>query len=149
MGEPGVMRSKLLHPAPDRTWLLVFAKGDPVIEGLTEFAREQGLTGARLWGIGALEHVDLGFYRHARRDYDRFALAEELELLALNGNLAVTDDGPRVHAHAMVGRSDGTAHGGHLFEGRVGPTLEVFVVESPVEIRREMDEEFGLPLIQL
>jgi uncharacterized protein len=143
------VRSRLLREKPERTWLLVFDRGDTLVEGLTALARDQGVSGARLWGIGALEQVELGFYRHERKDYDRFSLQEELELLALNGNLSVTDEGPRVHAHVVVGRSDGTAHGGHLFEARVGPTLEVFVVESPVEIRREMNEEFGLPLISL
>lgn len=143
------MRSRLLREKPERTWLLVFDRGDTLVEGLTALARDQGVWGARLWGIGALEQVELGFYRHERKDYDRFSLQEELELLALNGNLSVTDEGPRVHAHVVVGRSDGTAHGGHLFEARVGPTLEVFVVESSVEIRREMNEEFGLPLIRL
>jgi uncharacterized protein len=143
------VRSRLLRERPERTWLLVFHHGDAVVESLSLFARDQEVSGARLWGIGALEQVELGFYRHDRKDYDRFSLQEELELLALNGNISVTDKGPRVHAHVVVGRSDGTAHGGHLFEGRVGPTLELFVVESPVEIRREMNEEFGLPLIRL
>jgi uncharacterized protein len=143
------VRSRLLREKPERTWLLVFDRGDTLVEGLTALARDQGVSGARLWGIGALEQVELGFYRRERKDYDRFSLQEELELLALNGNLSVTDEGPRVHAHVVVGRSDGTAHGGHLFEARVGPTLEVFVVESSVEIRREMNEEFGLPLISL
>jgi predicted DNA-binding protein with PD1-like motif len=143
------VRSRLLQERPERTWLLVFDRGDTLVEGLTALARDQGVSGARLWGIGALEQVELGFYRHERKDYDRFSLQEELELLALNGNLSVTDEGPRVHAHVVVGRSDGTAHGGHLFEARVGPTLEAFVVESSVEIRREMNEEFGLPLISL
>jgi predicted DNA-binding protein with PD1-like motif len=145
----GIVRSKLLRDGPERTWVLVFERGDAVVDGLAGFARDQGVSGARLWGIGALEHVELGFYRHERKDYDRFSLQEELELLALNGNLSVTGEGPRVHAHVVVGRSDGGARGGHLCEARVGPTLEVFVVESEVEIRREMDDEFRLPLIRL
>jgi predicted DNA-binding protein with PD1-like motif len=143
------VRSRLLRERPERTWLLVFDHGDAAVESLSLFARDQEVSGARLWGIGALEQVEMGFYRRERKDYDGFSLDEELELLALNGNLSVTDEGPRVHAHVVVGRSDGTAHGGHLFEARVGPTLEVFVVESSVEIRREMNEEFGLPLISL
>ena len=90
-----------------------------------------------------------GFYRRARKDYDRFGLEEELEVLSLNGNVAVGDEGPRVHAHGVVGRADGSARGGHLFEAHVGPTLEVFVVESPQELRRRRDEEFELPLLRL
>jgi predicted DNA-binding protein with PD1-like motif len=126
----------------------VFEQGDAVVEGLLAFAREHDIRGARLWAIGALEDVELGFYRKEKRDYDRFSLVEELELLSLNGNLSLTAEGHRVHAHAVLGRSDGTAHGGHLIEAHVGPTLEAFVVESP-ELRREMDERFRLPLIRL
>jgi hypothetical protein len=56
---------------------------------------------------------------------------------------------PKVHAHVVVGTATGTAHGGHLLEAHVWPTLEVVVVESPQHLRRTMDEETGLALIQL
>ena len=143
------VRSRLLRDSPERSWVLVFQHGDAVVEGLVGFAGRERISGARLWGIGAFEEVELGFYRKDRRDYERFGFREELEVLSLNGNLGVTEEGPRVHAHVVVGRSEGSAHGGHLFEARVGPTLEAFVVESPVELRRELDEEFGLPLLRL
>jgi predicted DNA-binding protein with PD1-like motif len=141
------VRSRLLRGEPDRNWILVFDHGDEVVETLVGFARDQGIRGGRLWGIGALEDAALGFYRRERKEYDRFGLEEEMELLSLHGNLSMTDQGPRVHAHVVVGRADGSAHGGHLFEAHVGPTLEAFVVESG-ELRREMDERFGLPLIR-
>jgi predicted DNA-binding protein with PD1-like motif len=143
------VNARVLRDEPDRTWILVFEHGDEVMEGLTAFAREGGIRGGRVWGIGALEDVVFGFYRSEKRDYDRSALTEELELLSLNGNITTTAKGPRTHVHVVVGRGDGTAHGGHLFEAHVGPTLEAFVVESPSEIRREMNERFGLPLIRL
>jgi predicted DNA-binding protein with PD1-like motif len=143
------VRARMLREQPERTWILVFEHGDAVVEGLVAFAREHDIRGARLWGIGALEDVELGFYRKEKRDYDRSSLVEELELLSLNGNLSITAEGPRVHAHVVLGRADGTAHGGHLFEAHVGPTVEAFVVESPSDLQREMDERFRLPLIRL
>jgi uncharacterized protein len=127
----------------------VFAPGDPVVETLVGFARQEGVRGARLTGIGALHDVTLGFYRGDRKDYERFALDEELELLSLIGNLSMAEGEPRVHAHAVVSRAGGMALGGHLFEGHVGPTLEAFVTEVPLELRRETDDELGLPLLRL
>ncbi|HEX4156272.1 MAG TPA: PPC domain-containing DNA-binding protein [Acidobacteriaceae bacterium] len=41
-------------------------------------------------------------------------LKEQVELLSLSGDEAVKDGEPQVHAHVVVGRRDGTAHGGHL-----------------------------------
>ena len=40
-----------------------------------------------------------------------------------------------------------TAHGGHLLQGYVKPTLEVVVVESPAHLQRQFRPEFGLALL--
>jgi uncharacterized protein len=91
----------------------------------------------------------VGFFDAERKDYDRLTVEEETEVLALLGNLTVMDDSPRVHAHVTLSRRDGSALGGHLFEGQTGATLEVFVVEVPGPLRRSLDETVGLPLIDL
>jgi predicted DNA-binding protein with PD1-like motif len=49
----------------------------------------------------------------------------------------------------VLGKADGTAHGGHLLRAHVRPTLEVIVTESPAHLRRRSDPETGLALIQL
>jgi uncharacterized protein len=117
------------------------------MELLTGFAREHGITAARLHGIGAFTDAELGFYELDRKEYDRFLVDEETEVLAFLGNISMMDEGPRVHAHVTLGKRDGSAVGGHLFEGHVGAALELFVTESPEELRRELDEAVGLPLL--
>jgi predicted DNA-binding protein with PD1-like motif len=68
----------------------------------------------------------------------------------LLGDIARGEHGePKVHAHVVVGTSEGEARGGHLLEGQVRPTLEVMLVESPAELRRRTDRETGLALIDL
>jgi len=62
--------------------------------------------------------------------------------------VAVYRDEPKVHAHVVVGKRDGTAHGGHLLEARVRPTLEVIVTESPRHLWRKTDEATGLARLQ-
>ena len=91
----------------------------------------------------------MGFYNAERKDYDRIPIQEETEVLTFLGNLSVTDEGPRVHAHVTLSRHDGSAVGGHLFEGRVGATMELFVDEEPGELRRVPDPGAGLPLLDL
>jgi predicted DNA-binding protein with PD1-like motif len=49
----------------------------------------------------------------------------------------------------VVGKADGTAHGGHILEAHVWPTLEVVLTESPKHLRRKIDLETGLALIDL
>ena len=142
------MKSKLLQESP-KTYALVFDKGDEVMAGLSDFAKRQRLSGSQFTAIGALSDVTLGYFDRARKDYKRIPLAEQVEVLALVGDIALDQGEAKVHAHIVVGKADGTAHGGHLIEARVWPTLEVILVESPAHLRRETDEETGLALIRL
>jgi predicted DNA-binding protein with PD1-like motif len=142
------MRSKRLDGDRARH-VLVFDKSDEVIERLLGFAVREAVTAASFTGIGAFSDVTLGFFEPERNDYKRIPLDEQVEVLTLAGDIATKDGEPKVHAHVVVGKSDGTAWGGHLVEGHVWPTLEVVLVESPAELKRTLDEETQLPLITL
>ena len=119
------------------------------MERLAEFATDQRVTAAEVSGIGAFERAVVGFYRLRNRDYERVDVDDETEVISLLGNLSTTEEGPRVHLHAALGRPDASTVGGHLFEGVVGPTLELFVREEPGILGRLPDEEIGLPLLDL
>ena len=143
------MIAKLLVDRPERTWALVFSTGDEVVSELTAFARQHGLAGTRFVGIGAFSDVVLGYFEWEKKRYDRIPVNEQVEVLSLAGDVALADGGPQVHAHVVVGRSDGTAMGGHLLEAHVRPTLELVVTESPRHLVRRHDPASGLALIDL
>jgi predicted DNA-binding protein with PD1-like motif len=144
------MKSKLLQDGPEKTFALVFDAGEEVVAGLLQFARDHELSGAHLTAIGAFERVTLGFFDMANRDYKKIAIQEQVELMSLVGNIAGDDEGnPKLHAHVVVGKSDGSAHGGHLLDAYVRPTLEVVVVEASRHLRRTIRGEFGLALLDL
>jgi uncharacterized protein len=63
------------------------------------------------------------------------------------GDITLEKEAPRIHVHVVLGKSDGTAHGGHLIKAIVRPTLEVIIIESPKYLKRQFDKESGLPLI--
>jgi predicted DNA-binding protein with PD1-like motif len=143
------VRSKLLHEDGERTFVLVFDKGDEAVAGLESFARERGLTAARLTGIGAFADAKLGYFDRERKEYAEIPVTEQVEVLSLLGDVAVEEDEPKVHAHVVLGKANGTALGGHLLEAHVWPTLEVVVDESPAHLRKRSDPETGLALIDL
>jgi predicted DNA-binding protein with PD1-like motif len=141
------MRYKLIEETP-RTYVLIFDTGDELAAGLKKFAKEQSLTGSSFKAIGALNSVKLGWLNWETKKYETaVGLEEQVELLSLIGDIALKDGDPQVHAHVVIGRRDGTAHGGHLLEGTVRPTCEVVLTESPEHLRKEMDEESGIALI--
>jgi predicted DNA-binding protein with PD1-like motif len=131
------------------THVLVFEKGDEVMEGLTRFASERGLSAAHFTAIGAFSDVTLGFLDPETKEYEPIVVQEQVEALSLVGDVSLEDGKPRIHAHVVVGKRDGSAHGGHLLEAHVWPTLEVVLTESPAHLRRRVDPETGLPLIAL
>ena len=144
------MKEKLLHDeSGQKTFGVVFDTGDEVATGLLAFAKEKGLAASHFTAIGAFSDVTFGFFDLATKDYQKIQINEQVEVLSLIGDIALIKGEPKVHAHVVVGKADGTAHGGHLMEAHVRPTLEVFVVESPARLIRKIDDETGLPLIDL
>jgi hypothetical protein len=143
------MESKLIYDGPQRTFVLVFENDDEVLENLLAFAREHRLSAAEFTGIGAFSDAVLGYFDWQKKDYERIPVDEQVEVLNLTGNIALADGEPKLHAHIVLGKADGTAHGGHLLEGHVRPTLEVVVTESPAHLQRRSDPETGLALIRL
>ena len=143
------MKAKLLQERGEKTWALIFDKGDEVIGGLTAFAKEQRLDSSHFTAIGAFERATLAYFERARKEYKEIPVDEQVEVLSLIGDIALKGDEPQVHAHVVVGRSDGSTRGGHLMEGYVWPTLEVVLSETPKHLRRVHDEESGLALISV
>ncbi len=117
--------------------------------GLTDFTRQHGLAGARVTAIGALSDAVLGYFQWDRKEYERIPVREQVEVVSLTGDVALADGGPKIHAHAVVARRDGTAMGGHLLEAHVRPTLELVLTDSPHELVRRHDPTTGLALIDL
>lgn len=142
------MRSKLLNQsAGAKTWILVFDEDDDVLPILTAFARDHHIRGGRIIGLGGFREVTLGYFDMDRKEYVPIPFSEQVEVMSPVGNIAQQAGETKLHVHAVIGRRDGTAHGGHLMEARVRPTLELFVTDSGAPLERARDAKTGLPLL--
>ena len=141
------MKAKLINEMGEKTYAIVFNRGDEVVEGLLSFAREEKVQASHFTAIGALSDVTLGYFNWAKKTFDKISIQEQVEVLSLVGNIVFDNGDPKLHAHVVIGKSNGTAHGGHLMEGHVRPILEVILVEVPSHLHRKIDKETGLALI--
>ena len=142
------MQSKQLDE-DGRAFAVIFEKDEDPMAGLVRFAEERNLTASSLTAIGAFSEATLGYFDWEKKDYERIPVTEQVEVLALVGDVSVDEQGAKkVHAHVVLGRRDGSACGGHLLSAKVRPTLEVIVTESPAHLRRVHDPESGLALIR-
>ena len=143
------MRAKVVEDADVVTYVVVCDPGDEAVSVLTQFARSENLEAAQITAVGAFEHATVGWFDRAARDYRHIRVGEQCELLSLIGDVAAGEDGPSLHVHVVLGLSDGTTRGGHLLEGRVFPTLEAVVTETPARLRKVMRPDIGIALIDL
>jgi predicted DNA-binding protein with PD1-like motif len=130
-----------------RTFVVVFETGDEVMSALTAFAQEQGLGGSHFTGIGAFSRAVVAYFDWSSKQYQHIPIDEQVEVLSLAGDITVEDGQPKIHGHVVLGKANATAHGGHLIEGRVQPTLELVVTETPRHLYRRADPASGLALI--
>lgn len=141
------MRSKLLNVDPPVTYAVVLDTGDEAIANLGEFIRKNEVEAASLTAIGAFRRALLGYFDWHTKEYKKIAVEEQVEVLSLLGDVAVAEEGPTLHVHAVLGKADGSVVGGHLLEGQVRPTLEVILIQPPSYLRKRRDPVSGLALI--
>ena len=124
--------------------VLVFDKGDDVLETLQRFMSEERIASAWFQAIGAFERSVIAYWNRETKQYEDIAVDEQVEVLALSGNATTK----KIHAHVVLGRRDGSTIGGHLKRGIVYPTLEMHLTRFAHELVRTRDEETGLDLIR-
>lgn len=141
------MRFRQLAENP-KTYAVIFETGEELAAGLNHFAEGQQLAGSSFKAIGALSRVELAWFDWETKKYrPSVVLDEQVELVSLIGDVALKDGKPQVHAHIVVAKRNGTAHGGHLLKALVRPTCEVILTENPRHLHKQLDPESGLALI--
>jgi hypothetical protein len=139
------MKSKQL----DHETVMVFETGDEVVSTLTKFAKEHRIAGAHFTAVGAFSDAGIGYFDWQKKDYLKNEVEEQVEVVSLIGDIALDKGEPKVHAHVVIGKRDGSAMGGHLLEAHVRPTLELVLHGSEQQLRRKFDLQSGLALIDL
>ena len=132
-----------------RTYVLVADPGDEAFGMLAEFARAENIGAAQVNAVGAFSRATVGWFDRSAKAYRHIQVDEQSEVLSLIGDIALADDGPQVHVHAVLGLSDGQVRGGHLLSGDVWPTLEVIIRDTPAQLHKTSHPELGMALIDI
>ena len=143
------MHYKLLNADKQRTFAIILDSGDEVMDSIRTFAKEENLKASQFSAIGAFSELTVGFFDFDIKDYKKIEISEQVEVLNIVGDISSYNGKIQIHAHAVVGKSDGTAHGGHLLKAFVHPTLEIILTESPAYLERKMDNDAHIPLIKI
>ena len=127
-----------------KDYLINIDKDEKVVETLTRFCKENGIKNAKLSGIGAVKKTEIGAYDLLKKKYIKREYSEILELLSLEGNVALKDGEPFIHAHVVLSDHNMQTLGGHLFETTVGVAGEFFLTQFDGNAYRELKPDIGL-----
>jgi predicted DNA-binding protein with PD1-like motif len=144
------MKSKLVSkPGETRVWIVVLERGEEAKTQITAFAKFEAIENASFVALGAFEKATIAYFDWQAKKYQSIPVDEQVEVITLVGDVVPDDKGkPSLHAHTVMGRSDGSTRGGHLVEDIVRPTLEITVTELPAHLRRHQHPELGVALIE-
>jgi predicted DNA-binding protein with PD1-like motif len=133
----------------DNTYVLVLNKGEEVLSSIIELCQKENITAGSITGIGATNYLEASFYDTDEKKYYTKKYEEDLEILALNGNITMVDNLPNAHLHILVSDVQGRALGGHLSKAIISVTCEIFIHALNTTLNRQKCPSFGINLISL
>lgn len=144
------MHSKLVsRPGETRMWFVILERGEKVKEQLLALVKQESIENASFVALGAFEKATIAYFDWEKKKYQPIPVDVPVEVITLVGDVAPDDKGkPSLHAHTVLGLSDGSTRGGHLMEGHVRPTLEITVTETPAHLVRHKHPDLGVALIE-
>jgi predicted DNA-binding protein with PD1-like motif len=142
--------SKLVsRPGETRVWLAILEQGEEAKASLLSLAKKEGIENASFVALGAFEKAVIAYFDWQTKKYRNIPVDEQVEVISLVGDIVPDEKGvASLHAHTVLGRSDGSTRGGHLIKGHVRPTLEITVTEIAAHLTRRKHPELGVALIE-
>lgn len=131
--------------------VLVFDKGEEVVQALTDYCTREKIGAAWIQGIGAAKHVQIGYYDDRTKEYVFKLEPGPFEVAAMQGNVSTVDGNPFLHLHAVLSRMDDSIGciGAHVKAMVVAVTLEVLLTPIDVPISRRYNDAIGLNLLDI
>ena|SRR3989338_1813718 len=127
--------------------VLRFEIGDELIENLKSFCKNEGITSAFFYGIGAAQSATISSYHLSGQKYDSEELGE-YEIAPIVGNVTLSEDQIFIHAHVNLGFKDKPNKAGHVKKLIVAATCEILLEVLPMQITRIHSDEVGLNLME-
>ena len=137
------------HKKIGNKYIIRIDRGEKIIEQMKKFIQKEKIDSGVFKGIGAVSHVTLEFYSFEEKEYIEQNFKQDMEITSVIGNVSKFQNEIVVHAHINLADKDMNVKGGHLKEGIVGGTCEIFFETLNKKIYRKKDEETNLNLLEL
>lgn len=119
--------------------------GENIFERLKFLCQKRNVKmGIVLSGVGQLSCVEVGFFKE-KGDYLPQKFESPLEVLSISGIISADKkDEYDFHLHISLSDENKKSIGGHFISGIVSVTLEIAILKTEIEVKREVEEKTGL-----
>ena len=132
--------------------LLRLNHGQEILSELAQYCQKKGITSAIILGIiGSIEKVKFGTApKDGKWGWDFDEYEGHLSILSGQGSLSVHESEMIFHIHMCLidPTKPGELIGGHLEEGIVWATVEIYIGELSYQLERIIDPETGLSALR-
>ena len=118
--------------------------GEKIVASLLGYleGRQAEIPSGFISAIGAVLSCEIGWYSIPDDKYQTRIINENCEIIGIIGNFAWIDGKSVVHAHISLGKEDYSIVGGHLIEGTVSVTAEIYIHKAPIAVTRKQSDRF-------
>jgi predicted DNA-binding protein with PD1-like motif len=130
-----------------RVFLGRLEKGEDLLQGLTKFCVQHGVTAGSIQALGAVQRGGVGYYDQDGAAYREIRFERGMEIASLAGNISRKEGEIFLHCHVILADKEGRCFGGHLLEGNVAFACEFAVTALKGTVpKRTPDNATGLML---
>ena len=96
---PGVKIKLINENGTTKTYAMIFAPGDEIMSGLTDFAIKYKIKSAHFTAIGDATSAKTGWFERSKKLFKVNPVNEQCQITSLIGDVALYNGKPIVHAH--------------------------------------------------
>lgn len=128
-----------------QNYIIRIPRGEDVIENIKKFCEKNKIFAGSFFGIGACDLAELGSYSVKTKKYTKKEFKGEYEITSILG--IISDK--KIHAHANIVDSKFKSFGGHVNKMQVSATCEIHLIACKGTLKRKLDKQIGLELLDL
>ncbi len=123
-------------------------RGEEIMSQVKEVAKKENIKLGSISALGSVNDFTVGVFDIEEKKFYSNHFTGVFEISSLFGTITTKDGEYYGHIHMNVGDKEGHVLGGHLIEGNIAATCELFITILDGNIEREYDDEYEMNILK-
>lgn len=123
-------------------------RGEEITAQLKELAQKESIKLASVQALGSVNDFTAGVFDIEEKKFYPNHFTGAFEISSLFGTITTKDGAYYGHVHMTVGDKEGKVFGGHLIEGTIAATCEMFITILEGTVERKYIEDYEMNILE-